>query len=207
MFFVPTQTSGPATTTPIRGWQVQSSAIVRDTGEAISAPDYRASGWLDAPARSTVMAALLAGGDFSDVFFSTNLRDDVDPALFRVPWWYRSEFTASGGGRTLLRTEGVIHKAELWVNGTQVAGTDDIAGAYPVHTFDVTGVVVDGTNALALRVHPGDPMTDLSVGWVDWNPKPPDTNMGVWRDVVVLRTGDVRIADPHVLSELSASLD
>jgi len=207
VFFAPTRTSTLATLVPIRAWQVQSSTITRDTGEAISAPDYRASGWLDAPARSTVMAALLANGHFGDVFFSTNLRDHIDPALFRVPWWYRSEFTVSGGGRTLLRTEGVIHKAELWVNGNQVAGTHDIAGAYPVHTFDVSGVVVEGTNALALRVHPGDPMTDLSVGWVDWNPKPPDTNMGIWRDVVVLRTGDVRIADPHVVSEFSGSLD
>jgi len=132
VFFAPTRTSALATLAPIRAWQVQSSTIARDAGEAISAPDYRASGWLDAPARSTVMAALLANGHFGDVFFSTNLRDDVDPALFRVPWWYRSEFTVSGGGRTLLRTEGVIHKAELWVNGNQVAGTHDIAGAYHV---------------------------------------------------------------------------
>jgi exo-1,4-beta-D-glucosaminidase len=57
----------------------------------------------------------------------------------------------------LLRTEGAIHKAELWVNGTQVAGTDEIAGAYPVHTFDVTRLVKAGANAMALRVHPGNP--------------------------------------------------
>ena len=210
MFVTPTPTAGTATAIAVTGWQVQSSALVPDDGAAVSAPHYRTTGWLEAPPRSTVMAAMLAAGrlaDVGDVFFSTVMRDAIDPGLFRVPWWYRAQFTASGGGRTLLRTEGVIHKAELWVNGTRVAGTDEIAGAYPVHTFDVSALVVQGVNALALRVHPGDPMTDLSVGWIDWNPTPPDTNMGVWRDVVILRTGDVRLADPHVRTELSDGLD
>lgn len=210
MFVTPTATAAIATETAITGWQVQSSALVRDGGAAVSAPHYRAPGWLEAPPRSTVLAAMLAAGRFADegdLFFSTTMRDRIDPGLFRVPWWYRTQFTVSGGGRTLVRTEGVIHKAELWVNGTQVAGPDEIAGAYPVHTFDVSALVVPGVNALALRVHPGDPMTDLSVGWIDWNPTPPDTNMGVWRDVVVVRTGDVRLADPHVLTELADGID
>jgi exo-1,4-beta-D-glucosaminidase len=210
MFVTPTPTAGIATAIAVTGWQVQSSALVPDDGAAVSAPHYRATGWLEAPPRSTVMAAMLAAGrlaDVGDLFFSTAMRDAIDPGLFRVPWWYRTQFTVSGSGRTLLRTEGVIHKAELWVNGTRVAGTDEVAGAYPVHTFDVSALVVQGVNALALRVHPGDPMTDLSVGWIDWNPTPPDTNMGVWRDVVILRTGDVRLADPHVRTELSDGLD
>ena len=203
----PTRALGMPSATPIHGWQVQSSAVAPDAGAAVSRVDYRATGWLAAPARSTVLAAMVAGGHFPDIFFSTNMRDHVDASLFQVPWWYRTLFTASGPGRTLLRTEGVIHKAELWVNGTQVAGADEIAGAYPVHTFDVTRLIEPGANCVALRVYPGNPMTDLSVGWVDWNPTPPDTNMGVWRDVVVLRTGDVRLADPHVLSEVRESLD
>ncbi|MDQ1484606.1 MAG: exo,4-beta-D-glucosaminidase [Actinomycetota bacterium] len=208
MHYLPTRSAGPGTATAIRGWQVQSSAVDREAGATISRPDYRAAGWLEAPPRSTVMAALLANGQYPDVFYSTNMRDQVDPALFQVPWWYRSTFTVVGSGRTLLRTEGIIHKADLWVNGTLIAGSDEIAGAYPVHTFDVTSVVVAGTNAVAIRVYPGHPMEDLSVGWVDWNPMPPDANMGVWRDVVVLRSGEVRLSDPHVLSEVALeSLD
>ena len=68
-----------------------------------------------------------------------------------------------------------------------------VAGAYPVHEFDVTRWVHAGINALALRVHPGDPRTSLSIGWVDWNPTPPDNNMGPWRGVDIVRTGPVEI--------------
>lgn len=203
----PTRTSGLAGETPVARWQVCSSAIATEPGELISRADFRADGWLDAPPRSTALAALLSAGAYPDVLVSTNLRDEVDSEQFTVPWWWRSGFTVSRGGRTWLRLDGVIHRAELWVNGVLVAGPDEVAGAYAVHTFDITHVVAPGRNALALRVYPGDPTTDLSIGWIDWNPTPPDTNMGVWRDAVLLRTGDVRLADPHVHSELSPSLD
>jgi exo-1,4-beta-D-glucosaminidase len=207
--FPPTRIAAGHGATAIAGWAVASSGVVADGGALVSRADYRPSGsWLPAPPRSTVMAAMLANGRYPDVFFSTNMRDQIDTTAFQLPWWYRATFLVSGkGGRTLLRLDGVIHKAQLWVNGTRVADTDEIAGAYPVHTFDVTKLVTGGENAVALRVFPGHPMTDLSIGWVDWNPVPPDANMGVWRDVVVLRTGDVRLADPHVLTELSDTLD
>jgi len=39
------------------------------------------------------------------------------------------------------------------------------------------------------RVYPGDPRTGLTIGWVDWNPTPPDNNMGPWRGVEIVRTG------------------
>jgi len=202
VFFAPTRAADVATATPIVAGRC--SRPQPSTPPATRSPgrDFRADGWLDAPPRSTVMAALLASGRYPDIFFSTTMRDEVDPSMFAVPWWYRSGIRRHGTGRTLLRTDGIIHRAELYVNGSKVAGTDEIAGAYPVHTFDVTTLVRPGTNALAIRVHPGHPMSDLSIGWVDWNPTPPDTNMGVWRDVVVLRAPGRTLADLHVRSDV-----
>jgi exo-1,4-beta-D-glucosaminidase len=205
VYFAPTRAGGPGTITPIRGWRVRSSAVEHESGATISRPDFRASGWVDAPARSTVLGALLASGRFPDVHFSTNMRDQIDPTMFAVPWWYRTSFTVDGPAATLLRLDGVIHRAELWVNGAAVAGTADIAGAYPVHTFDISDLVVTGPNAIALCVYPGNAMEDLSIGWVDWNPAPPDNNMGVWRDVAVVRSGEVRLADLHVRAESATS--
>jgi exo-1,4-beta-D-glucosaminidase len=205
VYFAPTRIGGPGTATAIRGWQVQSSAVEHESGATISRPEFRTAGWIDAPARSTVMAALLASGRFPDVHYSTTMRDQIDPAMFAVPWWFRTTFTAHGPADTLLRLEGVIHRAELWVNGSKIAGSAEIAGAYPVHTFDVSGLVVVGPNALAIRVYPGNAMEDLSIGWVDWNPAPPDNNMGVWRDVVVLRSGGVRLADLHVRADSASA--
>ena len=201
-----TAATGLAVSVPIRDWQVQSSAVTGG-GRTVSRADYRPDGWLPAPARSTVMAALLANGQYPDVFRSTRLRDAVDAGRFGVPWWFRTLFSISAGGRTLVRLDGVIHRAELWVNGSMVAGPEEIAGAYPVRTVDVTEWVRPGVNAMALLVMPGHPMADLSIGWIDWNPAPPDANMGVWRDVWVQRTGEIRLADPYVATDLSPSLD
>ena len=91
-----------------------------------------------------------------------NLRAVEEPDssgnLFVIPWWYRTEFTVVEGGRetrTLLRINGIVASADVWLNGTLIAPAADVAGAYPVHEFDVTRWVRAGTNTLALRVHPG----------------------------------------------------
>src|SRR5581483_10287274 len=100
------------------------------------------------------------------------------------------------------RINGIIASTDVWVNGHPVADHTMIAGAYPVHELDVTRWVHAGTNILALRVHPGNPRTSLSIGWVDWNPTPPDNNMGPWRGVDIVETGPVQLSFPHVLSTL-----
>src|SRR5207245_3108932 len=126
--------------------------------------------------------------------------------MFVITWWYRTEFTVVEGARgirTLLRINGMIPSADVWLNGNLVAEQTTVAGAYPVHELDVTRWIHAGTNTLALRVHPGDPRTSLSIGWVDWNPSPPDNNMGPWRGVEIVRTGPVEIRFPQVTSKLS----
>ncbi|HEX8778948.1 MAG TPA: glycoside hydrolase family 2 TIM barrel-domain containing protein, partial [Rhodanobacter sp.] len=144
------------------------------------------------------------------VFHSDNLRavqvPDASGNLFVLPWWYRSEFTLAGsapGTHTLLRTNGIVASADLWVNGHPVADRAAVAGAYPVHEFDITRRVHAGGNTLALRVHPADPRASLSIGWVDWNPTPPDNNMGPWRGVDIVRTGPVELRFPQVTSALT----
>jgi exo-1,4-beta-D-glucosaminidase len=188
---------------------VQSSATDPVHGSVVSQPDYRASGWYDASPRSTVMAALLHNGRIRDVSYSTCLRDEVDRSMFEVPWWFRTTFrsTASPGSHLSIRSDGIIPGADLWVNGIRVAGREAIAGAYTSNSFDVTHLVRRGANVLAYLVHPGGPMTDLSIGWVDWNQWPPDNNMGIWRDVFILPTGQVRLSHPRVTAELSPELD
>jgi len=202
MPFTATPAHGRGTATPVRSWQLQSCEVDQEEGGSVSRADYRPDRWYVATARSTVLAALVDGGELPGLFHSTELRDDVDADRFTVPWWYRTTFTAAGPERTTIRLDGVIHKGDLWVNGTQVATCEEIAGAYTVNSFEVTDLVRRGTNAIAIRVHPGSPMEDLSIGWVDWNQWPPDNNMGIWRDVVILRTGEVRLQGAHVTSDL-----
>jgi exo-1,4-beta-D-glucosaminidase len=194
--------------TAVGGWHLQSSAAVPATGEQVSRVDYPAAGWLPVPARSTVLAGLLANRRYGDVdlFHSTNLRDKVDPRDFAVPWWYREtilvEDRAPSALTTRLRLAGTISRADVWLNGTQVVAAKDLAGAHNARDVDVTAHLRPGRNALAVKVYPADPRKDLVIGWIDWNPYPPDNNMGIWQDVTLHRSGAVELTGPRVQSEL-----
>jgi exo-1,4-beta-D-glucosaminidase len=211
--FVPTQVDGGAgSTTAVTRWQIQASDKAQESGAEISSAGFATAGWYPVSGRATVMAGLLENGTYKeqDVFYSDNLRavqvPDASGNLVVNPWWYRTEFNlaqVARGLHTLLRTNGMIASADVWVNGHLVADHTAVAGAYPVHEFDVTRWVHSGTNILALHVHPGDPRTSLSIGWVDWNPTPPDNNMGPWRGVDIVRTGPIQLRFAHVTPTLS----
>jgi exo-1,4-beta-D-glucosaminidase len=209
--FSPTRVGGDAgSATAIAHWQIQSSAKAQQSGAEVSSGGYSTREWYPVSGRATVMAGLLENGTYNNVFYSDNLRAAEEPDssgnVFVIPWWYRTEFTLAEGGRatrTLLRINGIIASADVWLNGNLVAAQAAVAGAYPVHELDVTRWVHAGSNILALRVHPGDPRTSLSMGWVDWNPTPPDNNMGPWRGVDIVRRGPVEIGSPQVTSTLS----
>jgi len=218
--YAPTQISvDVGSTNAIGHWQIQDSAKAQQGGADISSTGFSTEGWYPVSGRATVMAGLLENDAFksstfkNDVFYSDNLRavqvPDSSGNLFVTPWWYRAEFKLpkqQPGQHTILRTNGIIASADVWINGHLVADHADVAGAYPVHGFDVTRWVHTGTNVLAMRVHPADPRMSLSMGWVDWNPTPPDNNMGPWRGVDIVQAGPVQLSYPYVLSTLSPDL-
>ncbi len=202
--------AGGGTVTAIEHWQMQSSAKAQESGAEISATGFSTHDWYSVSGRATVMAGLLENGKYDNVFYGDNLRAVEDPDANGTPfvtsWWYRSEFTLAAGvpgSRTLLRINGMIPSADVWLNGHLVADQTVVAGAYPVNEFDVTPWVRAGSNIVSLQVQPGDPRRNLSIGWVDWNPSPPDNNMGPWRGVEILRTGPVQLRFPQVSSALS----
>ena len=209
--FAPTRVDSAAgSATAIAHWQIQSSAKAPQGGAEVSAAGFSTKEWYPVSGRATVMAGLLENGTYQNVFYGDNLRAVEEPDssgnVFVIPWWYRTEFTVAkgaAGSRTLLRINGIIASADVWLNGQLVAERAAVAGAYPIHELDVTRWVHAGSNALALRVHPGDPRTSLSIGWVDWNPTPPDNNMGPWRGVDIVQTGPVELRFPQVTSTLS----
>jgi exo-1,4-beta-D-glucosaminidase len=209
--FAPTQVDGDAgTVTAIGHWQIQSSAKAQQSGAEVSAAGFSTKEWYPVSGRATVMAGLQENGAYQNVFYGDNLRTAAEPDasgdVFVIPWWYRTEFTVAKAApalRTLLRINGMISSADVWLNGQLVAEQAAVAGAYPVHELDVTRWVHAGANTLALRVRPADPRTSLSIGWVDWNPMPPDNNMGPWRGVDIVRTGPVEVRFPQVTPTLS----
>ncbi len=202
------------------GWALQSSAKIQAGGEAISGAGFSTSGWYRATVPSTVCGVLLGNKVYPDPFFGMNLRsfpgvsypigqnfsnlDMPADSPFKVSWWYRTEFEAAkGNGRQVwLHFDGINFRANVWVNGKRIAESKQVAGAYRIYEFNITDAVVDEKpNALAVEVFPPD-VGDLAITWVDWNPMPPDKNMGIWRDVYTTTTGPVALRYPQVISKV-----
>jgi exo-1,4-beta-D-glucosaminidase len=185
-------------------WQIQASNQTADKGEAISKPGYSGSGWVGVSVPSTVMAGLVAAGQFPDLYFGDNLKK-VRKQPFRTSWWYRRELeilAPAAGKQIWLYFKGINYKANIWINGQKIAGQDQVAGTYRDFEFNITSAVKPGgANALAVEVTP--PIkSDLCITFVDWAPAAPDANMGLWQDVELRFSGPVAIRWPHILTDL-----
>ncbi|MBS0388772.1 MAG: beta galactosidase jelly roll domain-containing protein, partial [Proteobacteria bacterium] len=205
-----------------QGWTLQSSAKVNGSGESISTVGYAATGWVAADVPTTVVAAQVKQGLLPDPFYGMNLRKypGVDYPIgtnfseramsstspYAVSWWYRTEFTLPQGfaGQVVwLNFKGINYKANVYLNGKQIADADHIVGAWRTHELDVTTAVHPGKNVLALQVW-AQTETDLGITFVDWNPSPPDKNLGLFREVYLTTSGPVALRFPAVSSRLDA---
>ena len=122
---------------------------------------------------------------------------------FKPAWWYRKECQLPAGWqgkRVWLHFDGINYRAEIWLNGHRVAGADQVVGAWRLFCFEVTPLVRSkGENVLAVAVSAPE-ADDLGITWVDWNPAPPDKDMGLWRPVYFSSTGPVAVRDAQVVT-------
>jgi exo-1,4-beta-D-glucosaminidase len=203
------------------GWAIRSAAEVPESGETISTPLFEPESWYPTEVPSTVLAALVANEVYTDPYVGMNLRDIPGTAYpiganfsnlpmpldspFRSSWWFRTEFSlpASYDGRRIyLHLKGINYRANVWFNGEQIADSANVVGTYRIHEFDVSGMALPGeANCLAVEVFPPD-MRDLAITWVDWNPMPPDKDMGIWREVILTTGGPVTLGNAQVLTEV-----
>jgi exo-1,4-beta-D-glucosaminidase len=207
------------------GWAIQSSAMAPGAGEAISRPGFSTNGWHAASVPGTIVGALVEDGQFPDPYFAMNLRAMPGTTYpigaefanlpmpadspYKVSWWYRKEFDLPEmTNRTVwLAFNGINYRANIWVNGSRIATKAEVAGAFRRYEFDVTRLAQRGPNAVAVEVFAPEPR-DLAITWVDWNPTPPDKNMGLWGDAYVSLSGAVAVRNPHVITKLDLpSLD
>jgi len=205
------------TVTPLHdGWQLQSACKLQASGDAISTSGFQPDGWLKTSVPSTVLAAQAADGVFPDPYFGMNLRQipgttyaigkifanlPMDPnSPYHCGWWYRTEFAAPAaahaGEREWLHFGGINYRGDVWLNGHKIADSSTVAGAYRTYDFDVTDLLKAGArNVLAVETF-APTEKDLGINWVDWNPCPPDKDMGVWGAVDLESTGTVTLRSP-----------
>ena len=190
--------------TPLKeGWAIFAAERVEAPGERIAKPGFDVEAWYPAKVPSTVLGNLVDLGIYGNVFFSKNL-GNLPTTPFQQPWWYRTEFSlaeADPGTRSRLVFEGINYRAEVYLNGHKVAGKEQLQGVWRVHDLDVTGLLRKGRNALAVKVYRPQP-GEFSLGFVDWNPTPPDGSMGIFRPVSLRQTGAVSLEHPVVRTHL-----
>ena len=107
------------------GWSMQSSLGVDAPPEAVSRPGFSTKGWFPVTLPSTVLGGLVADHEYPNLYVGTNLQNVWEPR-FQVPWWYRTEFALDDvpGARTQLHFDGINYRADVYLNGTLVAGSD-----------------------------------------------------------------------------------
>ncbi len=205
------------------GWRIQSSYKVEKSGSVVSTPGFPDASWYSASVPTTVVSALVKLKQYPDPDFGMNLRklpgvtypigenfSNIpmrQDSPFMVPWWVRTSFVlpASYKGKTIwLNFGGINYRANIFLNGKQIGGYDDIAGAWRTYEFDVTSTALPGKeNVLAVEVF-SPTEKDLAITFVDWNPAPPDKNMGLFRDVKIRTSGPVAVRYPTVVTKLDS---
>jgi len=212
--------------TPLReGWQLQSACKLQATGDSIATDGFQADGWLKTAVPSTVLAAQAAAGAVPDPYYGMNLRQILGTTYpighifanmpmaqdspYRCGWWYRTEFTAPAaaheGERQWVHFGGINYRGDVWLNGHKIADTTKVAGAYRTYDFDVTEFLKPGkSNVLAVETF-APTEKDLGINWVDWNPCPPDKDMGLWGAVDLVTTGAVTLRSPLAVTHFHDS--
>ena len=157
-----------------RGWAIKSSAEVTEKGDAISQDRFRQDQWYPTTVPSTVVAALVEDKVYPDPFYSMNLRSMPgcgypiganfslrpmpEDSPFRSSWWYRTQFPVPPsfrGENIWLHFSGINVRANIWLNGKQIATSDQVTGTFRQYEFDVRDVVsLNGENTLAVEVFP-----------------------------------------------------
>jgi exo-1,4-beta-D-glucosaminidase len=214
------------TVTALReGWQLQSACKVQAAGDAIAASGFSVEGWLKTAVPTTVLAAQTSAGVLPDPYYGVNLRQIPgseypighnfanlpmpEGSPYRCGWWYRKEFVSPVAsikeGRFWLHFGGINYRADIWLNGHRVADTTTVAGAYRTYDLDVTDFLKPGkANVIAVETF-APTEKDLGINWVDWNPCPPDKDMGLWGAVDLVATGAVTVRSPLAVTHFQDS--
>ena len=191
------------------------------SGDKVSEPGFSTHGWYATSAPKTVFAVLVENDVYKDPYYGMNLRNfpGVEYKIggqfaneemptnspFAVPWWYRKEFeipVTDHGKQIWMQFRGINYRAEIWINGKKIAGAEDAAGSFRRYDYNVTPYVhPGGKNAVAVAVSAPN-ASELGITWVDWNPTPPDKDMGLWQEVVLSTSGPVALRHPFVETKL-----
>jgi hypothetical protein len=236
----------------LKEWKLESSTQVSDNEKIISSAGFNDVKWTKAEVPTTVLRALVKAGVYPDPHFDLNdlhipdASDDLSKRLnlgkyshipgianpFKDPYWFRTTFQIPAENKDekiWLNFDGINYRADVWLNGKQIANSKDMAGMFIRFKYDITEYANrEGENVLAVKIHqvdhvgtanPGylfepfgpnrgqgadifkDVTLKFSAGW-DCAPVVRDRNMGIYQDVYLTYTNAVDIIDPYIVTDL-----
>ena len=135
------------------GWQMRESAIAGDDGPGFSRAGFNAAGWYSTTVPATPLGVLIRHGVYPDPYIGINnmrIPDASDEHNRRYklsrfshlperanpwtkPYWFRREFRLPEAyrGRTVwLHLDGINYRADVWLNGRQVADAKSVVGMF-----------------------------------------------------------------------------
>jgi len=230
-------------------WQLKSSLVEKTNGQEISTGKYSKDKWYPVQVPTTVLRGLVKNGVYPDPHLDMNnyLIPDVSDAFnkdnnlakysylpgkenpWKDPYWFRTEFKIPAefkGKQAWLNFNGINYRAEVWLNGKLVADSAQMAGMFQRFKYNITSLINDGTNYLAVKIfqvdHPGKPGTQFKIfggsrgpaedlfkdltlkisgGW-DCAMTARDRNMGIYQDVYLSFTDEVDIINPYIITDI-----
>ena len=154
----------------------------------------------EATVPSTVAGVLEEAGYFGDDLLVGRNYAEVDKTIFDDTWIYKTQFAAPQGPHTDLVFDGLDYRADIFLNGKQIAAADSTFGPFRKYVYDVTSLLKK-RNTLEVRLQRAQ-SGDLNIGFVDWNPRPLDESMGIVRPVTLHTTGAIGVEDVFVIPDL-----
>lgn len=180
-------------------WKIQNSTITGTDGKAISRNDHDDKTWIESKVPSTIFNALVQNETYKDIYKGKNL-EKISNTPFKTSWWYRTTFDIKNIDQIyLLEFEGINYSANIWLNGKQIASKFKVINPFRQFKYQINEYIQKGKNTLAIEVFPPE-KGDFTIGFVDWNPAPPDNNMGIYRNINLISNYGVSIENPYIES-------
>ena len=207
-----------------QGWITRQATYVMVDGTVLSSGSQDFKGWMPATVPGTVLTTLMDNGLIPSPYYGLN--NELIPDIFHAgndfyTYWFVNQFTLAEvdkGKRLWLNFRGMNYKAEIFLNGKRIS-TDTHEGMFIRRNYDVTAAVKQGVNTLAVLVfppdYPGEPnggqagdgqigrnnTMHFTAGW-DWIQPVRDRNTGIWDNVSITATGNIRLMHPQVVSKV-----
>ncbi len=210
-------------------WMLQRASEVTVRGEEIASANFDTQDWIAATVPGTVLTSYINIGAVPNPNYADDV-DQISESFFRSNFWYRDEFEVKNGPTgelQWLNFDGINWKANVYLNGQYLGRID---GAFMRGKFNVTGLLREGTNYLAVEIicnehfaaikekdenstqfnggilGADNPTFHATVGW-DWITTVRGREAGIWNEVYLTSTGKVTLSDPYVKTSLSDNND